>query len=237
MDIGCLTHNGLVRDHNEDAFVVREDLGLFIVADGMGGHEAGEVASLLACQTIERAIELGDRLDDAIKQAHAAIMAHPASDGPRGMGTTVVAVKIEKNGDFLAAWVGDSRIYQVDQHQYDRRLRAISRDHTPVQDLVDGGKITEAQARKHPRRNIINQALGVTIGHYPIVDTVSGHLEPNEIILLCSDGLSGDLDDEAIGAILCTEIQDAIQLQCDALVEAALENGGQDNITVIAIRG
>lgn len=238
MDIGVLTHNGRRRPHNEDSYRVREDLGLFIVADGMGGHDGGEVASALAVDIIEREIAAGTPLEQAILAAHAAIAAHPLGQGGvRGMGTTVVVVRFldEARTQFEAAWVGDSRIYQITRDEQYERLVQISRDHTLVQDLVDRRLITPEQARTHDKRNIITQALGACQSPGPQVESAQAELRPGEVLLLCSDGLNGEIEDSVIQALLGNQVQ-LVETVCQELVDAALAAGGRDNITVVVLR-
>lgn len=234
MKYASLTHVGLRRKNNEDALLIRKDLGLFVVADGMGGHDYGEVASKLACQVIEREVALGAYLEDAIKKAHKEIKEHPNSGTTKNMGTTVVAVILKDNNTFQAAWVGDSRIYQIKRDGRSEKMIQVSHDHTPVQDMVDAGLITAAQARTHSERNIITQALGECRFEYPYVDTVMGVLNEKEALLLCTDGLNGELEDQLIHDIL-GDIASTPEQICQELVDAALQSGGNDNVTVAVI--
>ena len=231
IDIGYATHVGLRREHNEDCFAVERDLGLFLVADGMGGHEAGEVASALARDVIVEQVRAKMALTEALGEAHQAIMRHPQGGhfgSKRGMGTTAVVVRMQ-GPDFEAAWVGDSRIYLLDAR---KKLLQVSRDHTPVQDLVDAGRVTAEQARKHPMRNILSQALGMADNDL-LVDLVDGRLAAGESLLLCSDGLSEDVEDKEIARILAGPGK--AQAKIDALIAAALAGGGSDNITAVLV--
>jgi PPM family protein phosphatase len=221
-DVGC------VRDHNEDYIVSEPEQGLWIVADGMGGHASGEVASQESCAAIVKAVKNGDSLVDAIKQAHLAVKkAVKNGKGGEGMGSTVVAA-IVKDGYYEVAWVGDSRSYI-----WDSKLLQITKDHSFVQKLLDNGAITEEQAGVHPMRNVITQSLGAEQIASVNVDVVSGSLNPGEILLLCSDGLTGELDDQAIADILATD--DNLESKVNILIRDANESGGRDNISVALI--
>jgi protein phosphatase len=226
---GCATDVGRARDHNEDNFAARPDLGLWIVADGMGGHEAGEVASAVAVEVIPEEVSVGNPLAEAVERAHEAIVrAGREGRGAPGMGCTVVALKAE-GCDYEIAWVGDSRAYLWDGS----RLRPLTRDHSFVQQMIDAGALTEEEARTHPQRSVITQALGVHDHGGVRVDTVRGSLGRGESILLCSDGLTGEVEDGQIARLLTAE-GDATQ-KVRALIEAANANGGSDNITVILV--
>ena len=221
-DIGCL------RATNEDVFALFDDLGLWVVCDGMGGYAAGEIAGRLAAQAIETAIREGDTLSSAIHRAHLAVCNAPqAGIGRPGMGATVVALRLCPGG-YEVAWVGDSRAYL-----WDGRLRRLTRDHSLVQELVEAGVIHEEKARTHPRRNIVTQALGalspaqIEPGHLYLAPPVRGSF------LLCSDGLCSLVTDEEISAIL--EGAHSLPDRVNRLLEAARESGGDDNITVVMV--
>lgn len=221
------THVGLVRDHNEDAFFVDTQGASALVADGMGGHESGEVASAIAIDVVKSALRDQTSLPDAIRKAHAAILKHPKGGGFRGMGTTAVGI-IAKGTLADIAWVGDSRAYLFDGD----RLQAISKDHTPLQELVDAGRLTPEQARVHPRRNEITQALG--LGGIDDIEPGQArvYLGPKSIVLLCSDGLTEHLTDLQIEQILQRHGH-SLEKAADLLIDAALDDGGTDNITVV----
>jgi len=226
------TDVGKVRDHNEDCYGVNEDLGLYVLADGMGGHASGEVASKIAVVTVEAKITQGLNLVDAIEQAHLAILEGVKNrEGRPGMGTTIVAVQLNGN-KYTLAWVGDSRAYL-----WDEGLQQISKDHSMVQMLIDSGQITEAAARVHPRKNIIFQSLGSAQMERFQVDMKQGMLYRNQKIILCSDGLSDEVTDNEMKRIIneCQSLGDSDDDIVDKLVEAALNNGGSDNISVIII--
>ena len=157
IEFGHLSHVGLRRELNEDTYYANADLGLWLVADGMGGHEFGEVASALAREVIVAKVREGESLETAIRSADEEIIRHSRQRREAlPMGTTVAAVRIQ-DGRFEVAWVGDSRAYV-----WNGQLCQLSQDHSYVQELVERGAITAEQARSHPHRNVVTQALGVT---------------------------------------------------------------------------
>ena len=229
MQACCLTDVGRVRDHNEDCY--GEDLarGLWVVADGMGGHAAGEVASELAVSNILRLVADGLPLPDAVAEAHHLIRQAPAQGiGTPGMGTTVVVAQLSGT-IYRICWVGDSRAYA---HGEDG-LRRITRDHSYVQHLVDSGAITAAEAETHPERNVVTQCLGAETLASVEVGEVTGELHAGETLLLCSDGLTGEVDDPAIASVLGGDALASEKAQ--ELIDLANANGGGDNITVALI--
>ncbi|MCX7563359.1 protein phosphatase 2C domain-containing protein [Xanthomonadaceae bacterium XH05] len=230
IEFGHLTHVGLRREHNEDTYYGDSQLGLWLVADGMGGHEFGEVASALARDTIVGQVRAGHSLGDAIRAADKEIIRQSQRRNEAlPMGTTVVAARVEGTR-FEIAWVGDSRIYL-----WDGQLHQLSQDHSYVQELIDQGAITPEQARSHPHRNVITQALGVTDPLSLKVEVLQGELKPTMQLLLCSDGLTEEVDDATIARILAKT--DLSAQECvDQLVLAALDGGGSDNITVVLLR-
>ncbi|SDU13032.1 protein phosphatase [Pseudomonas pohangensis] len=224
----ALSDPGLTRAHNEDSLLCCAGLNLWAVADGMGGHQRGEVASALALEVLREQVEVGTALPEAVVQAHAAILA--AADGDpagQGMGTTLVAVQLA--GDqFTLAWVGDSRAYRISMD----RIEPLSRDHSWVQEMVDAGEMTSAEARQHPRRNVITQCLGQA-GHEPQPGVLAGQLQPGEILLLCSDGLTGELSDEQI--LACCAAAETLDGLVSQLIRAANQSGGKDNVSCIVL--
>ena len=157
IEFGHLSHVGLRRELNEDTYYGDAELGLWLVADGMGGHEFGEVASALARDAVVREVRAGRPLAEAIRRADEDIIKHSRQRAESlPMGTTMVALRIIDNR-FELAWVGDSRAYL-----WNGQLRQLSSDHSYVQELIDQGAITAEQARAHPHRNVVTQALGVT---------------------------------------------------------------------------
>lgn len=224
------SHVGRRRQHNEDTYLADAKLGLWLVADGMGGHAHGEIASAMARDTIRAAVESGQTLDTAIRTAADRITRQSQRAGASGlpMGTTVAAVRADDNG-FEAAWVGDSRIYL-----WNHDLTQISRDHSYVQNLVQQGALTPSEARRHPQRNAVTQALGVTEMNSLDIVTVRDGWDASSQLLLCSDGLTEEVDDSEIAAVL--ERGFAPQETADYLIHAALRAGGSDNITVVVLK-
>lgn len=231
---------GRWRPTNEDAFRVRTELGLALVADGMGGHAAGEVASNVAADVVmeelarrppERADATGPALRAAILAAHAAVIERARREpDKRGMGTTLTVLALDlSTPGFHIAHVGDSRAYRL------RRgvLELLTRDHTWVQEQVDAGRLTAAEARRRPNANILTRALGIELDESE-VDTVAGAVEPGDLFLLCTDGLTGPVEDEDLLAILDRDLP--LEVLADQLIEAANLRGGPDNITVVLVR-
>jgi protein phosphatase len=229
LHFGCATHIGLVRRRNEDSYGMDEQQKLWLVADGLGGHDAGDVASQIAVEQILNKVRLGANLEDAISSAHTAILeAANHGIGRPEMGTTAVALKIN-NSDYEIAWVGDSRAYLWNGEN----LVQISRDHTVVQELVDQGFLPAERLKDHPYSNILNRTLGVTYDRPLNIEKISGSLNGNEVFLLCSDGLTNELDDTVINEVLREPGNE--QDKVNKLVELALSSGGSDNITAILV--
>lgn len=224
---GGSTDKGQVRDGNEDGYVVDRRLQLFAVADGMGGHRGGEVASATALEALRAAIASGIGLGDAITNANTAVHDKAASDRElSGMGTTLTAVIPDGHG-VLVGHVGDSRAYLL----RDGELRQLTTDHSLVEELVREGRLTEQEAAVHPRRSIITRALGVEDA--VDVDVYSVPLEAGDRLLLCSDGLTTMLRADDIAALLRRESDPT--RAANLLVDAANAAGGEDNITTIVI--
>jgi protein phosphatase len=226
-----VTHVGQVRSSNQDSFLETEDL--FAVADGMGGHNGGEVASHIAIETLREhfTVPTTDALVDAIQAANDAVIAKAEDDASlRGMGTTLVALAavVTDGEDRIAvANVGDSRCYLLE----DDRLRQITKDHSVVQTLVDNGQITRAEAERHPQRNILTRALGID----PRVMTDSWELLPfaGDRYILCSDGLFNEVAESEIIRVLREQPNPGEA--ADELVQMANEGGGRDNISIVVI--
>ncbi len=228
MRIGSKTDKGLVREQNEDSMGYRHNL--FVVADGMGGHEAGEVASAIAVETIlatDLAIDIPEALRAAVLTANEAILQETERQPSlQGMGTTVVVLAWAENETFFTH-VGDSRIYQLT----DGTLKQLTEDHSLVVELVKNGGLTADEAKNHPQRNILTRALGTKGLNNIEVQTVPH--TPGDKFLLCSDGLYSLLKDIELQEILsAAEHPQAI---VDRLVNLANERGGNDNITLILI--
>ena len=214
-NIGTATHVGLVRDHNEDALSASSGSGLFVVADGVGGHQAGEVASRIAVEKITSEVESGCTLKKAIRRADETIKA-AAREAPPGrrMGTTVVTLQLSGR-QFRIAWVGDSRAYRVN-----KGINQLSRDHSVVQELLDRNIIDQDEALTHPKRNVITRALGGSGSSDIEADEVVGEIALNDIFVLCSDGLHGLVSDKLIEQVVSNS--DTAQAAADELVELAL---------------
>jgi protein phosphatase len=242
------TDVGRKREHNEDAFHVNEKQGLFTIADGMGGHAAGEVASRIAVDVINEFVELSgndsditwpfeydegvsleeNRIFTAIKLANMKIFEVIRERKElEGMGTTLVIMLVQSNKAYIGH-VGDSRAYLVRKGE----ISQITSDHSWVNEQMKLGVLTRAEAANHPFRNVVTRALG---GRDIIkADVTCQQLEPGDTILLCSDGLNSMLDDDRIrDAVLSSTELDA---SCGALIDAANAAGGDDNITVILAR-
>jgi protein phosphatase len=239
-----LTNTGLIRDHNEDAYKLPEDTDpsmlfskghLYVLADGMGGHQKGEIASAVTIETVNSEYYANikpltgnkqkeliiDALSTAIQKANSEVM-----DVTAGGGTTVVAAVLY--GDMMVAMnVGDSRAYLLRQN----RLSLISRDHSLVSRLVEMGKISEEEALTHPRRNVLYQALGQ--GTEVEIHVSSQELEVDDVIILCSDGLWGEVSESTIKEVLGQA--GSPLAAAEQLIARANASGGPDNITTIII--
>ncbi|NPV79873.1 MAG: Stp1/IreP family PP2C-type Ser/Thr phosphatase [Firmicutes bacterium] len=231
MKLGVRSDIGRVREVNEDSYFVSESL--LVVADGMGGHQAGEVASQIACQTMKDRLPVwsGDPegwLNEAIHYANAKVYELSLSNPQRrGMGTTLTAAALT-DGYIYLGHVGDSRAY-IESHGV---LKRVTDDHSIVAELVRSGSLTEEEARFHPHRNIITKALGVEPVLIP--DLLKVEIGKDDRVILCTDGLTGMVSDgEILGAL--KRIEDPQEL-ADFLVDLANERGGHDNITVVIAR-
>ncbi len=224
------TDAGSRRDHNEDCFATEPRLGLWLVADGVGGHAAGEVASDLVRSTIIERVTAGDSLVDAIKLSHDVLVREIEQRevaSALGMGSTVVAVKVN-GSEYEVAWVGDSRAYL-----FGGQLQQLTTDHTRVNELLAHGAITPEQAHNHRDRHVLTQCLGVDKNLQITPGRVTGTLKPGEQFLLCSDGLTDELSDTVIAGLLATN--KSPKSQVDALIRAALDMGGNDNVSVVVV--
>lgn len=228
-----ITDKGLVRDNNEDCYLSKPSDSLWAVADGMGGHEAGEVASAIVKRTLDEARVSGRNLEDAIHSSHKAVLkAAQKGEGASGMGSTVVALNCDAL-EYQVSWVGDSRAYLWSEERDGGRLEQLTTDHSYVQMLLASGAIGPEEVDHHPDKNIITQCIGSLDLAQIKVDTVRGGWEKQQWIILCSDGLSDEVDNTSIAQILCharTPKEAAEQL-----MQEALNNGGHDNVTVQVI--
>jgi protein phosphatase len=231
------TDVGVVRSGNEDNFLMLPERGVFIVADGMGGHAAGEVASEMAVRIVAQELgdptgrsdeELAGSLRRAIQRANAAIFERTLTEhDKRGMGTTTTVLALT-GSRYLIGQVGDSRAYLL----RDRRLVQLTKDHSYVQEQVDAGYLTPEQARTHPYSNVITRCVGANSEVTP--DVYLGALRAGDRYLLASDGLTGMLEDSDLQAAL--NAHDGPQDLVNALIVDANHRGGLDNITAVVVR-
>lgn len=249
LHLATRSDTGLVRARNEDAMACHPSRGILVVADGMGGHPAGDVASRLAAEAASRTLltwdpaagflaptgpdapgssrsPLGDRMAEAVTEANERILDDARRHPDRaGMGTTLTALLADRaTGRWAIGHVGDSRAYRL----ADGVLHQITRDDSWVQEQVEAGVMTPERAREHPYANVLSRALGLDRQVEPTVYEDS--LAPGDVFLLCTDGLSGMIDDPRIREILADGLD--VERAADALVEAARKQGGRDNITV-----
>ncbi len=237
MKVCCLTDIGCRREMNQDYFYSSEEPvgvlpNLFVIADGMGGHSAGDFASRAVVETMSDAAgkavgsDILDILTDSVKQANAALREYAAEHiEMRGMGSTIVAAVLD-GPTLFAVNVGDSRLYVVDDE-----LRQITTDHSLVQEMLDRGEIDEETARFHPDRNIITRAVGAA--DKVCVATYSCSIKSGDIVLMCTDGMTNMVNDRDI--LETMKRPEDLLSNTERLVEMANQNGGKDNITVITI--
>lgn len=228
IQFSCFTHPGKVRSNNEDSFLMLPEMGVWAVADGMGGHNCGEVASAVGLMTLHRELASGAKLIEAIQRAHLEIKKQAFKNtGAQGMGMTLVAAQIE-DGRYQIAWVGDSRAYL-----WRNGLRQLTKDHSYVQMLMDQGLIDEESAKTHPYKNVITQAIGSSDQEVVQVDVVEEKREKKDIVLLCSDGLTGQVPDSTIETILAGD--GSLDNKAEQLLTEALANAADDNVTLILL--
>lgn len=235
MRVECASRTdvGLKRKINEDSILVDSGRGLWAVADGMGGHEAGEVASAMVVDALS-ALPAADDIDDFAEAAVEALRAvnrrlielAATESGGRTIGTTVVGL-ILAGGYFRCFWAGDSRAYRLRAGMLSR----ISRDHSLVQQLVDSGMLRADEAERHENSNVVTRAVGVAADVE--VDTVEGDAVSGDIFLLASDGLTRVVDDQEIAAEL---ERSAPEAAADTLLQTVLERGAPDNVSLIIVR-
>ena len=238
METFSITHIGRRREMNQDYVFASETAvgqlpNLFLVADGMGGHKAGEYASRFTVEKIVEELSASQQtkpvaaIRDALVTANRLLIREAKEDSAKsGMGTTVVAATII--GTHLhVANVGDSRLYVTDHEA----IRQITRDHSLVEEMVRLGEMNKAEAKDHPDKNIITRAIGVTTDL--IVDFFEVELKPGDTVLMCSDGLTYMVDDEEIRAIIAEK--NNVKEKAERLIETANEHGGKDNITVVLV--
>jgi serine/threonine protein phosphatase PrpC len=227
----AVTHVGKVREVNEDSLLARPDLGLWVVADGMGGHGGGDLASgatVAALESIgpsDSGVELLARFEERIIHVNAELRALARSRGAEVIGTTVAAILIH-GPHYACVWCGDSRAYLW----RGGALTQVSRDHSEVQDLVDRGILEPREAKRWPRRNVITRALGVS--DEAVLDIRDAPIVAGDRFLLCSDGLTNHVDDHEIAALLGADDPQKI---CDRLIALTLQRGAFDNVSVIVV--
>lgn len=240
MEAYCLTDVGRRRSSNQDyVFISEQPVGnlpnLFVVADGMGGHNAGDLASRLAVEALTKSIRENKKeknpiriLGRAIEKANESVLEKAATDSNLyGMGTTLVTATVS-GGCLYVANVGDSRLYLI----RNQRIRQVTKDHSLVEEMVRLGELTEEQARNHPDKNIITRAIGAR--RRVKIDFFDEDLRGQDVILMCSDGLSNMVEDREMEGIVKENgpLKDAAL----KLIEAANKNGGRDNIAVVLVR-
>ncbi len=233
------THVGRVRRGNEDAFLVDVERGVFLVADGMGGHAAGEIASDVAARSVGGTLQAGidqglqadalvERMMESFRLADRAIEEHVAQHpDTQGMGTTVTVCVLCADGTYRLGHIGDSRAYLL----RDGELSQVTTDHTWVQREIAEGRLTPQGARRHRLSHILTRALGATPSDQP--DVLSGQLHPGDALLLCTDGLTGMLPDRAIAKVLRLDIR--LEDRLAELIRMANERGGRDNVTAVLV--
>jgi len=231
MKFACISDIG-TRPINEDSYhgsQFGDDGLLLIVADGMGGHEKGEVASAMAVNSIKNRLDCQACLEEELLRQAVVCANQEIYQAAKGndMGTTLVACVADEQR-FIAANVGDSRLYHFDGYA----LCQITRDHSLVAELVANGELTERQARSYPYRNVITRALGTETA--VDVDIFSGEWGEDQVLLLCSDGLTGSVKDEEMEEVLSLQL--TCEETCQRLVKMALQNGATDNVTVVIAR-
>lgn len=235
MIANAITNRGLVRKKNEDSFLVDKRRGLFMVADGMGGHKGGEVASKMAIELIDRMFNIQNNtkdyeqlLKEVIEKANYRIyeesqMRSDCSD----MGTTLTTTFINKDS-LLIAHIGDSRVYLI----RDKKIYQLTEDHSLVGELLRNGEITSEMAQKHPHRNILTRALGTE--SKVEIDMQNYKLKQGDLLLLCTDGLTNLVNEKEILQVISKK-EGNLERSTKELVNLALERGGNDNITVILV--
>jgi serine/threonine protein phosphatase PrpC len=225
------SHIGQVRKVNEDDLLVRPEVGLWVVVDGMGGHGGGDLASSAIVAALEEigaldsAAELLAQFETCIIRVNADLRALAQSKGTAVIGATIVAILIH-GANYACVWCGDSRAYLLREGA----LTLISHDHSEVQDLIDRGILEPGEAKKWPRRNVVTRALGVA--DQAALDIRDGAIRAGDRFLLCSDGLTDHVDDSEIAALLGAADP---QKACDLLIALTLERGAADNVSIVVI--
>jgi len=232
IEAGAATHIGKVRQHNEDNYILATPRGFWAVADGMGGHEAGDLASHVVIEELEAiaapstAAELLASCEASMTVANRRLKELSEVRNGALVGTTV-AVLLVFETLYAGVWSGDSRIYRIRRQV----IEQITLDHSEIQELISEGKINAEEARAWPRRNVITRAIGVSDD--PELEMKSGTLEPGDIFILCTDGLTAHVEDSEILELASRHHP---QEACDLLVALTLERGAVDNVTVVAVQ-
>ena len=231
---------GQVRARNEDAFLIDQDLGLYAVADGMGGHQAGDVASSLSLDALKAALAAEQTASDhefiaqSLQNANKRVFDESVARGLiQGMGTTLTALWLRPDRSILIGHVGDSRCYRLRNNELER----ITRDHSWVQVQIDEGLLTETEAAKHPMRNVVTRSIGFE--SQIEVDVYEPETESGDTYLLATDGLTGKMNDADLKSTLneyVSQSEDKLDECADALLACANERGGEDNITVVLLQ-
>jgi serine/threonine protein phosphatase PrpC len=230
-DVSSATHAGKVRLRNEDSCLVRTDTGLWAVADGMGGHEAGDLASRILVESLnaieqpEAALDLLEQCETQIFRANQQIVDLSRARDGATIGTTA-AVLLVRDKHYACVWAGDSRVYLINGGS----ITQLSRDHTEVEELVAAGTLSREDVKNWPN-NVITRAVGVADDLE--LDIVSGAADPGDIFVICSDGLTKHLRDDEI---LQYAADRNARAACEMMLELALERGGLDNVTVVVVR-
>ncbi len=227
---------GRLRPANEDSYLVDEPGGLFVVADGMGGHAAGALASRLAVETTAAALAGKVPIPEGMPESAGAVRAAQLAltdavrndSGRRGMGTTLTFCRLRANGEMEIGHIGDSRLYRL----RNGTLEQLTRDHTWIQREVDAGKISPERAQRHPNAHILVRSLMADVWMDP--DVLEDRALPDDMLLLCSDGLTGPLTDRQIGEVMGTG--GTLEDVAAELIDRANRAGGPDNITVVLVR-
>ena len=231
VDVGSVTHTGMVRKRPKDSCLVRTDIGLWAVADGMGGHEAGDMASQIVVRSLDgiadpaSSAELLQECEERIFRANQEIMDLSSARNGAIIGTTA-AILLLREEHYACVWAGDSRVYLIKNGS----IGQVSRDHTEVEELVAGGALSREDARNWPN-NVITRAVGVAPDLE--LEVVTGPVASGDIFVLCSDGLTKHVhDDEILEQVTSRNAQ----ASCEAMLDLALERGGTDNVSVVVIR-
>ncbi|RYY17723.1 MAG: serine/threonine-protein phosphatase [Alphaproteobacteria bacterium] len=227
------THVGRVRKLNEDRLIARPDVGLWAVADGMGGHQAGDLAAGMIVDALSQVELLGsgyaflDDVQDSVQRVNRTLVSHARLSAPGTViGSTLVAL-LAYEGYFACLWAGDSRAYLM----RDGRFEQITRDHSMVQELIDSGALNQHDARGFGRANVITRAVGVN--DRLALDVYTGLIQPGDVFLICSDGLTTMMDDNEIAPIVAGQ---PVEAASDTLLTTVLDRGAKDNVSIVLVR-